>query len=440
MVQQKVVCFVLPSDRGHFLYTIHIARALVQRGYKVEYFAPAAAASYSPSFAHFTSLTDPCDDRFDRHTRLFCNVCSYGDTPEEGFAHVAQVWDATIAEEFPEGLQGIHGPRENLIALKQRVLKPDVALVVYDGVHMYKWIGPHCQDRGVPTLALFPSPYYLYKPEEEFVSEPDNLENEPEYPAARKVISEGVHKQYHPALYTVLPPLAADRPLPKGRRVVGPVFAPDNVTALDQKEAMRVSGLSSWLSKSETPVIYVSFGSMMRGGRAFEIAHRLLPALMTKDGKWRVLIAANPELFEGQCEFQCLRGGVGGNGNANDFLRIEKWVPQSAVLAHPNVKAFVSHCGATSCAEAILSGTPVIGLPFFHDQLFNGPALVHCGGAVANLTKSSFTQDEVRSAISEALSDPVQARLKEMSEKLRSQNALFEVVAEAERAIASARS
>jgi hypothetical protein len=441
--RKNVICFVLPNDRGHFNYTIHIARALDQRGYQIEYFAPAGASEYAPKFAKFTGLTEPSDDRFDRFTRLYCNLCSYGDTPEEGNAHLGENWETSLAKEFPDerGLKGLHGPRENLIALKERVLRPDVALVIFDAIHVYQWIGSHCKVHGVPTLGLFPSAYFLYKPDEEFRSEPDNLDNEPEYPDVR----EGCQNHHHPALYTVFPPLAGDCPLPKGRRIVGPVFAPGNAIPSDQQEAMASSGLLKWLNNdndkkdddvaegeegSSAPVVYVSFGSMMRGGRAFEIAKRLIPALTTSSGeKWRVLIAADPKLFEGQFD-------AGGNGN----VRIEKWVPQSAVLAHPKVRAFVSHCGATSCAEAILNGVPVIGLPFFQDQLFNAPALVACGGAVATLAKSTFTQEEVVTAIEEALSDPVQARLKEMSENLKSKNALFEVISEAERAIQSSQS
>merc|ERR1711977_675354 len=110
--RKNVICFVLPNDRGHFNYTIHIARALDQRGYQIEYFAPAGASAYAPKFAKFTALTEPSDDRFDRFTRLYCNLCSYGDTPEEGNAHLGEHWETSLAKEFPDerGLKGLHGP------------------------------------------------------------------------------------------------------------------------------------------------------------------------------------------------------------------------------------------------------------------------------------------------------------------------------------------
>merc|ERR1739847_260884 len=47
--------------------------------------------------------------------RLYCNLCSYGDTPEEGNAHLGEHWETSLAKEFPDerGLKGLHGPREN---------------------------------------------------------------------------------------------------------------------------------------------------------------------------------------------------------------------------------------------------------------------------------------------------------------------------------------
>lgn len=39
----------------------------------------------------------------------------------------------------------------------------------------------------------------------------------------------------------------------------------------------------------------------------------------------------------------------------NKFL-ISKWLPQDDILAHPNVKLFVTHGGLLSCTESILRG------------------------------------------------------------------------------------
>lgn len=49
-------------------------------------------------------------------------------------------------------------------------------------------------------------------------------------------------------------------------------------------------------------------------------------------------------------------------------LLISKFLPQTDILAHPNVKGFVSHCGLLSSHEAAWRGKPVVAIPFFADQ------------------------------------------------------------------------
>lgn len=47
---------------------------------------------------------------------------------------------------------------------------------------------------------------------------------------------------------------------------------------------------------------------------------------------------------------------------------IRSWLPQSDILAHPNVKAFFTHAGLLSTQEAIWRGVPVMGMPIAFDQ------------------------------------------------------------------------
>ena len=73
-----IVMVVVPSDRGHFNYTVHVASELNRRGYDVEYYSPATARAYAPAFADFFPLTAENDDTFDRFTKIFVDLASKG--------------------------------------------------------------------------------------------------------------------------------------------------------------------------------------------------------------------------------------------------------------------------------------------------------------------------------------------------------------------------
>lgn len=54
----------------------------------------------------------------------------------------------------------------------------------------------------------------------------------------------------------------------------------------------------------------------------------------------------------------------------NNLVVIEDWIQTPAVLSHPNVVLFVSHCGANGLNEALVTATPVLGLPLFGKKIF----------------------------------------------------------------------
>jgi hypothetical protein len=58
----------------------------------------------------------------------------------------------------------------------------------------------------------------------------------------------------------------------------------------------------------------------------------------------------------------------------------KKWpICLHSILGHPNVRAFVTHCGRNSLNEAANAGVPLVAIPLFADQLYNAALAKHKG-------------------------------------------------------------
>ena len=55
---------------------------------------------------------------------------------------------------------------------------------------------------------------------------------------------------------------------------------------------------------------------------------------------------------------------------------VKSWAPQVAVLNHPSVGGFVTHCGWNSMLEAVVAGVPMVAWPLYAEQHLNKAALV----------------------------------------------------------------
>ena len=52
-------------------------------------------------------------------------------------------------------------------------------------------------------------------------------------------------------------------------------------------------------------------------------------------------------------------------------VHLLSWLPQQDILAHPNTKLFITHCGNNGQYEAVYHGVPMIGFPLFAEQHHN---------------------------------------------------------------------
>lgn len=75
-------------------------------------------------------------------------------------------------------------------------------------------------------------------------------------------------------------------------------------------------------------------------------------------------------------------------------VKLQKWFPEQDILAHPNVRLFITHGGMLSYLESVYHGVPLLAIPVFGDQIANA---VHasssgCGRYILyqNLNEKNF--------------------------------------------------
>ena len=86
-------------------------------------------------------------------------------------------------------------------------------------------------------------------------------------------------------------------------------------------------------------------------------------------------------------------------------VRIEKWLPQSDILAHPNLKLFITHGGLLSTTEAVTRGVPIIGIPIMADQPLNMKYTTAAGFGLT-LKYDELNEETLYNAIQEVLNNP----------------------------------
>ncbi|KAK9736941.1 UDP-glucoronosyl and UDP-glucosyl transferase [Popillia japonica] len=84
---------------------------------------------------------------------------------------------------------------------------------------------------------------------------------------------------------------------------------------------------------------------------------------------------------------------------------IKSWFPQSDLLAHPNVKVFITHGGLLSTIESLHRGVPVIGIPIFGDQKMNMANAVNQGHGLM-ITYPELSEETLSDALKEVLTNP----------------------------------
>ena len=104
--------------------------------------------------------------------------------------------------------------------------------------------------------------------------------------------------------------------------------------------------------------------------------------------------------------------------NLPENVKIFNWLPQQDLLAHPNLKVFVTHGGLLSVMEALYHKTVIVGIPFVNDQKPN-LRRAEKNGYAKMLEWNSLTKEDLSKAIKDAISD------KKMETSLAEMHTLF---------------
>lgn len=210
---------------------------------------------------------------------------------------------------------------------------------------------------------------------------------------------------------------------------IGPLFSPGFTKSSVSTSLWSESDCTTWLdAKPHGSVLYVSFGSYAHTSKdnIMEIASGIV--VSDVDFIW----VLRPNIVSSE-ETDYLP--IGYEEFIKDRGLIVPWCCQTAVISHPAVGGFLTHCGWNSILEALTVGLPLITWPLFSENFYSEKLLEQLGlgiGVGADVWNSGFivsspvvSKEKLELAIKCLMCDSEKSReirqnAKLMAEKLKS--------------------
>ncbi|CAL8137638.1 unnamed protein product [Orchesella dallaii] len=167
-------------------------------------------------------------------------------------------------------------------------------------------------------------------------------------------------------------------------------FPPNTIpvggTVVSKKKKPLPTDMESFINQSKEGFIFISFGSVTEFVNFdYEVQQEFIAALYKF-----------PDLrFVWKSSFE-----INATLPANVF--VTKWAPQQTLLANPKIKAFITHAGMGSTAEAIHFSVPVICAPVMADQDVNAD-IMSSRDAGIKLEIVGLKRDDLSHALTEIL-------------------------------------
>nr|AVT42225.1 UDP-glucuronosyltransferase 40AF2 [Lissorhoptrus oryzophilus] len=148
--------------------------------------------------------------------------------------------------------------------------------------------------------------------------------------------------------------------------------------------------LQAFLDSAKEGAIYFSMGSQIKS-KDMPLERRQILLNVFRRLKQKVLWKFEDEVLPGKPE----------------NVLIKSWMPQQDILAHPNMKLFITHAGLLSNTETIYHGVPALATPIFGDQEMNAQSIVQGGyGLKLSYNDKNFTEENLYNMIQELLHNP----------------------------------
>uniref|UniRef100_A0A6P7GYX7 UDP-glucuronosyltransferase 2B9-like n=1 Tax=Diabrotica virgifera virgifera TaxID=50390 RepID=A0A6P7GYX7_DIAVI len=145
--------------------------------------------------------------------------------------------------------------------------------------------------------------------------------------------------------------------------------------------------LKVFMDKAKEGVVYFSLGTNVDPTK---MAPEILRAIVNALGKLKQKVLWK---YDGDVP------------NLPKNIQLGKWFPQTDLLAHPNLKLFITHGGLLSTLETVYHGVPILALSVFADQKMNAAKAQEAGYGL-HLPFLAITEDKLTNALHEVLTNP----------------------------------
>uniref|UniRef100_M1CSP1 Glycosyltransferase n=1 Tax=Solanum tuberosum TaxID=4113 RepID=M1CSP1_SOLTU len=170
---------------------------------------------------------------------------------------------------------------------------------------------------------------------------------------------------------------------------IGPLFPTSFTKRTISMNLLPASDYTNWLnSKQDGTVLYISFGSLINLSKQdiLEIAQGILISKVSFIWVLRHNILGSEERNILPLGFEEETAGRG---------LVVPWCSQLAVLSHPAVGGFLTHCGWNSILESIWCKVPMVCFPILTDQFTNRKLVVDDWRIGVNLCTGRLIRREV---------------------------------------------